>query len=126
MWVYGVFFLSFFLVFVIVDMSVVEYEEVLKFWFQVVRETWGLRAKRVHDYTLYTGALGTAYLLFKAYQVTKNENDLKLCFEIVKACDSASRESGYSLSLSLSLSLGPFEMSQLVGEIRLYGIASIV
>ncbi|KAE8125773.1 hypothetical protein FH972_020547 [Carpinus fangiana] len=60
----------------------------------VVRETWGLRAKRVHDYTLYTGALGTAYLLFKAFQVTQNENDLKLCSEIVKACDSASRDSG--------------------------------
>ncbi|XP_059444574.1 lanC-like protein GCR2 isoform X2 [Corylus avellana] len=60
----------------------------------VVRETWGLSAKRVHEYTLYTSALGTAYLLFKAFQVTQNENDLKLCSEIVKACDSASRDSG--------------------------------
>ncbi|XP_018851069.1 lanC-like protein GCR2 [Juglans regia] len=60
----------------------------------VVRETWGLNAKRVHDYTLYTGALGTAYLVFKAYQVTKNQNDLKLCSELVKACDSASGDSG--------------------------------
>jgi hypothetical protein len=67
-----------------------------------VRETWGLTAKRVHDYTLYTGALGTAYLLFKAFQVTQNEKDLKLCSEIVKACDSASRDSGYSLSLFVS------------------------
>ena len=56
----------------------------------------------MHDYTLYTGALGTAYLLFKAFQVTQNENDLKLCSEIVKACDSASRDSGYSLSLFVS------------------------
>lgn len=63
------------------------------FLFQVVRETWGLRGKRVQDYTVYTGALGTAYLAFKAYQVTKNANDLKLCSEIVMACDYASRES---------------------------------
>lgn len=83
----------------------------------------------MHEYTLYTSALGTAYLLFKAFQVTQNENDLKLCSEIVKACDSASRDSGYSLSLCLSLSLhslGPFGMSQFVGKTRLYGIASIV
>ncbi|XVF18915.1 hypothetical protein REPUB_Repub11eG0064800 [Reevesia pubescens] len=59
----------------------------------VLRETWGLSGKRVQDYTLYTGALGTAYLVFKAYQVTKNENDLKLCSDIVKACDSASKDS---------------------------------
>ncbi|PON87734.1 LanC-like protein [Trema orientale] len=59
----------------------------------VVRETWGLSGKRIQDYTVYTGTLGTAYLAFKAYQVTKNDNDLKLCLEIVKACDSASRES---------------------------------
>ncbi|KAJ7948625.1 LanC-like protein [Quillaja saponaria] len=60
----------------------------------VERETWGLSGKRVQDFTLYTGALGTAYLAFKAYLVTKNENDLKLCSDIVKACDSASRDSG--------------------------------
>lgn len=59
-----------------------------------MRETWGLSGKRVQDYTLYTGALGTAYLVFKAYQVTKNDNDLKLCSDIVKACDSASKDSG--------------------------------
>lgn len=62
-----------------------------------MNETWGLSGKRVQDYTLYTGALGTAYLLFKAYQVSKNDSDLKLCSDIVKACDSASRDSGYSL-----------------------------
>ncbi|KAM1356669.1 hypothetical protein ACFX13_031492 [Malus domestica] len=56
----------------------------------VVRQTWGLGGKRVEDYSLYTGALGTAFLAFKAYQVTKNESDLKMCSEIVKACDSAS------------------------------------
>ncbi|XP_068310065.1 lanC-like protein GCR2 [Pyrus communis] len=56
----------------------------------VMRQTWGLGGKRVEDYSLYTGALGTAFLAFKAYQVTKNESDLKLCSEIVKACDSAS------------------------------------
>ncbi|GAV89680.1 LANC_like domain-containing protein [Cephalotus follicularis] len=34
-----------------------------------------------------------AYLVFKAYQVTKNENDLKLCSDVVKACDYASKDS---------------------------------
>lgn len=47
----------------------------------------------MQDYTVYTGALGTAYLAFKAYQVTKNADDLKLCSEIVTACDSSSRDS---------------------------------
>lgn len=60
----------------------------------VVRETWGMSGKREKDYSLYTGALGTAYLLFKAYQVTKNHNDLNLCSDIIKACDSVSRDSG--------------------------------
>lgn len=59
----------------------------------MVRETWGLSGKLVQDYTVYTGALGTAYLALKAYQVTKNPGDLKLCLEIVNACDSASRDS---------------------------------
>ncbi|KAA8524440.1 hypothetical protein F0562_010836 [Nyssa sinensis] len=56
----------------------------------LVIETWGLPGQRVEDYTLYTGTLGTAFLLFKSYQVTNNKNDLHLCSEIVKACDSAS------------------------------------
>ncbi|KAK1582834.1 hypothetical protein Q3G72_018714 [Acer saccharum] len=60
----------------------------------VVNETWGLSGKRVQDYSLYTGALGTAYLVFKAYQFTQNETHLKLCSHIVKACDSASTDSG--------------------------------
>lgn len=65
-----------------------------------------MSGKRVKDYSLYTGALGTAYLLFKVYQVTKNQNDLNLCSDIIKACDSVSRDSGYSLSLfSLSVLL---------------------
>ncbi|XP_052206409.1 lanC-like protein GCR2 isoform X2 [Diospyros lotus] len=59
----------------------------------VVKETWGLSGRRVSDYTVYTGALGTAYLLFKAYQISNNKDDLKLCSEIVKACDAASRNS---------------------------------
>lgn len=42
---------------------------------------------------MYTGVLGTAYLLFKSYQVTRNEDDLKLCLENVEACDVASRDS---------------------------------
>ncbi|KAK0602785.1 hypothetical protein LWI29_036940 [Acer saccharum] len=44
----------------------------------VVNETWELSGNRVQDYSLYTGALGTAYLVFKAYQFTQNENHLKL------------------------------------------------
>nr|GMC72537.1 LanC-like protein GCR2 [Ipomoea batatas] len=56
---------------------------------EVVRETWGARGRRVTDYTLYTGALGTAFLLLKAYQVTANNDDLSLCLEIIKACDTA-------------------------------------
>ncbi|KAK6946742.1 Lanthionine synthetase C-like [Dillenia turbinata] len=59
----------------------------------VVRETWGRSGRRVQDYTLYTGALGTALLLFKSYKLTNNQSDLQRCSEIVKACDSASRAS---------------------------------
>ncbi|XP_076939675.1 lanC-like protein GCR2 [Bidens hawaiensis] len=53
----------------------------------IVKETWG---KSGNDYSLYTGDLGTAFLVFKAYKVTHNKKDLDLCIEIVKACDSAS------------------------------------
>ncbi|XP_057954555.1 lanC-like protein GCL2 [Malania oleifera] len=56
----------------------------------VVIKTWGLTGQRMQDFTLYCGTLGTAYLLFKAYQVSRNTSDLNLCAEIVKACDSAS------------------------------------
>ncbi|KAM7252163.1 hypothetical protein ACFE04_024046 [Oxalis oulophora] len=62
----------------------------------IVKETWGLSPAKpvaVRDYTLYTGALGTAFLLFKAYQVTNNQNDLKLCSQIVKECQSVSIDS---------------------------------
>ncbi|KAK1309526.1 hypothetical protein QJS10_CPA09g01582 [Acorus calamus] len=61
---------------------------------KIVRETWRGGGRRVKDFTLYTGSLGTAFLLFKAYQVTDNRNDLSLCLEIVKACDAAARDSG--------------------------------
>ncbi|XP_058092399.1 lanC-like protein GCR2, partial [Magnolia sinica] len=63
------------------------------FIFQIVKETWVRAGRCVRDFTLYTGSLGTAFLLFKAYEVTKNKNDLNLCIEIVRACDTASRES---------------------------------
>ncbi|KAL2937709.1 LanC-like protein GCL2 [Bienertia sinuspersici] len=59
----------------------------------VVVETWGRSGQKVWDYSLYVGALGTAFLLFKAYQVTKNINDLTLCLEVVKGCDHASSHS---------------------------------
>ncbi|OAY72749.1 lanC-like protein GCL2 [Ananas comosus] len=58
---------------------------------QVVKETWVKPRQRVNDYTLYTGALGTAFLLFRSYQVTGVETDLKLAGQIVKACDAASK-----------------------------------
>ncbi|KAL7598572.1 lanC-like protein GCR2 [Lactuca sativa] len=56
----------------------------------IVSETWGNTGKRLTDYTLYTGALGTASIVFKAYKVTHNKKDLDLCRDILKACDSAS------------------------------------
>ncbi|KAK4484436.1 hypothetical protein RD792_007017 [Penstemon davidsonii] len=56
----------------------------------IVVETWGLAGQRVEDYTLYTGTLGTAFLLFRFFQVTRNKNDLSLCFQMIKACDSSS------------------------------------
>ncbi|KAI3473831.1 hypothetical protein Pfo_027988 [Paulownia fortunei] len=59
----------------------------------IVVETWGLTGQHVEDFTLYSGTLGTAVLLFKSFQVTRNKNDLSLCLEIVKACDSSSTQS---------------------------------
>ncbi|KAJ4840635.1 LanC-like protein gcl2 [Turnera subulata] len=56
----------------------------------IAMETWGMSGQSVQNFTLYTGTLGTAFLLFKSYQVTNNKNDISLCLEIVKACDSAS------------------------------------
>ncbi|KAI3919025.1 hypothetical protein MKW92_025029 [Papaver armeniacum] len=59
----------------------------------IVRETWGHGGRRVQDFTVYTGSLGIAYLLFKSYQVTNNKNDLNLCSEIVQDCDTSSKNS---------------------------------
>ncbi|XP_071907090.1 lanC-like protein GCL2 isoform X1 [Coffea arabica] len=58
-----------------------------------VVDTWGLTGQKVDDFTLYSGALGTALLLFKSFLVTRNGNDLILCSQIVNACDSASLHS---------------------------------
>nr|CAB3494296.1 unnamed protein product [Digitaria exilis] len=58
---------------------------------QVVEETWVKAGRQVTDYTLYTGALGTAFLLFKSFQVTGDRGDLALAADIVHACDDASR-----------------------------------
>ncbi|XP_031484303.1 lanC-like protein GCR2 isoform X2 [Nymphaea colorata] len=58
---------------------------------KVVKETWLRAGGRVKNFTLYTGSLGTAYLLLKAYRVTKDVNDLSQCAEIIEACTSASR-----------------------------------
>ncbi|GAB4824965.1 LanC-like protein gcl2 [Ancistrocladus abbreviatus] len=59
----------------------------------VVVDTWGCTEQKVQDFTLYAGALGTAFLLFRAYRATNNINDLTLSSEIVKACDLASSNS---------------------------------
>lgn len=56
----------------------------------LVIETWGLSGQILQDFTLYSGVLGTAFLLFKSYQLNNNVNDLNLASQIVKACDSAS------------------------------------
>ncbi|KAK2433377.1 lanC protein GCL1 [Trifolium repens] len=56
----------------------------------IVMETWGITGQRVGDYTLYCGLLGTAFLLFKSYHITRNTNDLTLCSQIIKSCDAAS------------------------------------
>ncbi|KAH7533306.1 lanC-like protein GCL2 [Ziziphus jujuba] len=56
----------------------------------IVSDMRRVAGQREHDFTLYTGALGKAFLLFKAYQVTNNMNDLMLCSQIVRDCDSAS------------------------------------
>ncbi|KAI3745008.1 hypothetical protein L1987_58108 [Smallanthus sonchifolius] len=55
----------------------------------VVVETWGFTGQKVEDASLYTGTLGTAFLLLKSYMVTNNKNDLDICSEIIKGCDSA-------------------------------------
>ncbi|KAG9145482.1 hypothetical protein Leryth_019844 [Lithospermum erythrorhizon] len=56
----------------------------------VVLQTCG---KQVEDFTLYSGTLGTAFLLFKSFMVTQNINDLQLCCQVVEACDAASLHS---------------------------------
>lgn len=56
----------------------------------IVKETWGKSGQYLDDYTMYTGALGTAFLVFKVYQITLSKKDLILCKDIIKACDSAS------------------------------------
>ncbi|CAI9102151.1 OLC1v1000373C2 [Oldenlandia corymbosa var. corymbosa] len=60
----------------------------------VVDETWNsLQGQKIGDFSLYSGALGTAFLLWKSFQVTGNQDDLRICSEIIKACDSASVDS---------------------------------
>jgi hypothetical protein len=68
-------------------------------------ETWGITGQRVGDYTLYCGLLGTAFLLFKSYHITRNTNDLTLCSQIIKSCDAASLFSRFCNSLPLQLVL---------------------
>ncbi|KAF8704038.1 hypothetical protein HU200_031523 [Digitaria exilis] len=60
----------------------------------VVQETWEKQRPAAGDFTLYTGALGTALLLFRGYLVTGDRADLATCAEIVAACDAASAPAG--------------------------------
>uniref|UniRef100_A0A0C9SAM5 TSA: Wollemia nobilis Ref_Wollemi_Transcript_2437_1707 transcribed RNA sequence n=1 Tax=Wollemia nobilis TaxID=56998 RepID=A0A0C9SAM5_9CONI len=58
---------------------------------EIVRETWINTQGTVRDFSVYTGSLGIAYLCFKAYEVTKNKDDLSLCTQIVESCANAAR-----------------------------------
>ncbi|XP_057797341.1 lanC-like protein GCR2 [Salvia miltiorrhiza] len=60
----------------------------------VVKESWLASGKRVRDFSLYTGDLGTAFLLFKAYQVTGDRTHLHISLDIIKACETAIQGSG--------------------------------
>ncbi|XP_073155156.1 lanC-like protein GCL2 [Henckelia pumila] len=59
----------------------------------IVAGTWGITEQHVQDFSLYAGSLGTAFLLFKSFQVTGNTSDLNLSLEIIKASDSSSTHS---------------------------------
>ncbi|CAI9102147.1 OLC1v1000369C1 [Oldenlandia corymbosa var. corymbosa] len=60
----------------------------------VVAETWdSLQGQIFGDFSLYSGALGTAFLLWKSFRVTGDEDDLRFSSDIIKACDSASLDS---------------------------------
>lgn len=50
-------------------------------------------SRSIQDFTVYAGTMGTAFLLLKSFQVTGNKNDLNLCSQIIKNCDSASKHS---------------------------------
>ncbi|GLT29724.1 hypothetical protein SLA2020_045700 [Shorea laevis] len=54
----------------------------------ITLETWGITGQKVEDFSLYCGTLGTAFLLFRTYQLTHNKNDLILSLTIVNACNS--------------------------------------
>ncbi|PWA66777.1 Lanthionine synthetase C-like protein [Artemisia annua] len=81
---------------------------------RIVVETWGYTGQKVQDFTIYTGTLGTAFLLLKSYQVTNNKNDLDLSSEIIKACDSAS--SGSSVVSFLSGRAGVCALGAVVAK----------
>lgn len=69
----------------------------------MLKETWITDGRRVKDFTLYTGTLGTAYLLLKSYQVTNDANDLGLCNAIIRVCDAASSGTEYAKKKRLTL-----------------------
>lgn len=59
--------------------------------------------RRVGDFSLYTGALGIAFLLFKAYRTSGDKSDLALSSHIIKACEIASQGSRYVPFLFVSI-----------------------
>ncbi|KAL8131324.1 lanC-like protein GCL2 isoform X2 [Apium graveolens] len=102
----------------------------------VVIETWGFSRQDVQDFTVYTGTLGTAFLLFKSYQVTNNTSDLELACQIVKACDSASEKikktcddasphSGTSLKLHKKASFMTRDVT-LFGRAGVYALGAVI
>ncbi|XP_047973239.1 lanC-like protein GCR2 [Salvia hispanica] len=78
----------------------------------VVKESWLGLGKRVRDFSLYTGALGTAFLLFKAYQVTGDKSDLDFSIDIIKACETALQ--------------GSRRVTFLSGEAGVYALGAVV
>ena len=79
----------------------------------------GIYRQKVQDFSIYTGTLGTAFLLLKSYQVTNNQNDLDLCSEIIKACDSASSGSRFG---SLSSCMSTLLISMILDTVRFLDI----
>eukprot|EP00252_Welwitschia_mirabilis_P016049 TRINITY_DN35506_c0_g1_i1.p1 TRINITY_DN35506_c0_g1~~TRINITY_DN35506_c0_g1_i1.p1 ORF type:complete len:444 (+),score=78.98 TRINITY_DN35506_c0_g1_i1:175-1506(+) len=58
---------------------------------KILKKTWVKSHATVNDFSLYTGELGTAYLCFKAYEVSGHQDDLSVCAKIVEGCSRAAK-----------------------------------